>query len=65
MADRDTAIRGIECCNHMGREQHRGGCSRCPYFNATETIGKDCRQALDEDLYELLVEDAMTEDDGK
>lgn len=55
-ADREKAIRGIEACNHMGREAYRGGCTRCPYFNSTYEIGKDCRQALDDDLYEILTQ---------
>jgi len=61
MADREKMIKGLECCNHLGREASRGGCTRCPYFEATYEVGKDCRQALDEDLYQLLVDDVMEE----
>jgi len=63
MADRDKVIRGLECCNHTGREAYRGGCSRCPYHDPSNI--EDCRARMDRDALELLVDDTIEEDDGK
>ena len=52
MPDRDKTIRGLECCNHLGREHYRGGCTRCPYRDP-EHPGL-CRMQMAQDTLELL-----------
>lgn len=59
MPDRETVIRGLECCNRTGRECHAGGCGRCPYHDENNPM--DCRARLDLDALDLLVDDEIRE----
>ena len=61
MTNREKVISGIECCSRIGREKGRGGCERCPY----QDPDGGCRERLDVDALELLVQDEISEDDGK
>ena len=60
MTKLEKAIRGTECCNHIGSEAYSGGCSRCPYRRADEErLPHACRTDLGKDVYELLNEKAI------
>lgn len=60
MTKLEKAIKGTECCNHIGREAHKGGCSRCPYRRTDEEfLPHACCTDLGKDVYELLNEKAI------
>lgn len=59
VTDRQRIIQALECCFRTGRELHRGGCERCPYYDPQPK--EDCQTRLDRDVLELLVDQEIRE----